>query len=160
MLLLPLWCRLLASLLSPRWSPDLKCSKDREQGYVPARSWGIKFSCGWACKPCLIPLAPWLLRGVLLQCKKKKKPKNLRLPWHSWAHHPYLALWSALKEIWKGSGSYITATSGNSCCLGPSQQKMYQFLTESTFCSADWAVVKRRKLFLILFWCLEKKRKP
>lgn len=119
MLLLPLWCRLLASLLSPRWSPDSKCSKDREQGYVPARSWGIKFSCGWACKHCLIPLAPWLLRGVLLQCKKKKK--FLWLPWRSWAHHPYLALGSVLKDIREGSGSDITAL-WRSCCLGPRQQ--------------------------------------
>lgn len=35
---------------------------------------------------------------------------------------------------------------------------MYQFLTESIFCSADWAVVKRTKLFLLLFWWLERKK--
>lgn len=93
--------------------------------------WGIKFSCGWICKP-RVPLAPWSPRGVLPQ------QKMLTAAMGSCAHRPCLALGTVLKEGWGGSEScnfrYFSAQSeGNVSIL----------VRVHSLPSAVWAVEKR-----------------
>lgn len=92
--------------------------------------WGISFSCGWMCKYCLIPLAPWISgrSAAKIQNPCSGCHEIPRVTIHTWA------LETVLKKGWR------RVRETQNCCIktdlvfwGPGSHKC-----NNSLCSVKW----------------------